>query len=184
MPNSDINKVSLSELLWNLKGAKDFFKGFDEPNIVRNHIIPVLYFKRISDVFDEEYQNVLDREGKSMASLKDFYETFIPENCRWEDILKDEDNLYENLKNALGQIEQANPHLEGIFSIMRWHYSDEYGYSRILRRLMAHISKYNLSKSNISDTELSLVIIELDKRSTFIGENIMYDNILLNLLSH
>lgn len=183
MKEPDKNKLSPSKLLWHLKNATDFFKGFEDPNVVKNHIIPMVFFKRISDVFEEEYQTILDREGKRMASLKDYYEAYIPENCRWVDILNDEDNLFGSLKNALGQIEQANPHLEGIFSSMRWHYSDEYGYSRILRRLMEHISKYNLSNSNISALDLSLVIIELDKRTSLQTEHIRYDNMLLSLLS-
>lgn len=183
MANSDKNKLSLSELVWNLKRATDFYKGFEDPNVVKNHIIPMVFFKRISNVFEEEYQTILGREGKRMASLKDYYETYIPKNCRWKDLLKDEDDLFGNLKNALGQIEQANPHLEGIFSSMRWHYSDEYGYNRILRRLMEHISTYNLANSNISALDLSLVIIELDKRTSLQTEHIRYDNMLLSLLS-
>jgi len=183
MKEPDKNKLPPSKLLWHLMNATDFFKGFDDPGVTKNHIIPMVLFKRISDVFEEEYQIQLDREGKRMASLKDFYEHYIPENCKWDDVLTGDDNLLSSLKYALVQIERENPQLEGIFSSMRWHYSDEYGYNRILRRLMEHISTYNLSNSNISALDLSLVIIELDKRTSLQTENIRYDNMLLSLLS-
>ena len=57
--------------------------------------IPRLFFKRISDVYDEEYESALKESGndKEYASLKEFHRFIIPKNCHWKDIRETSTNV-------------------------------------------------------------------------------------------
>lgn len=71
----------LSKAAWILKGpigASDF----------KAYIFPMLFFKRISDVYDEEYQTALEESDgdEQYAALPEFHRFVIPEGCHWDDV--------------------------------------------------------------------------------------------------
>ena len=75
-------------------------------------------FKRISDVYDEEYATALEESGgdEEYASFPQNYRFQIPKDCHWSDVRAVTSNVGQALQKAMRGIEKANPEtLYGIF---------------------------------------------------------------------
>lgn len=149
MNNKSIIKLSqleqyLSKAAWILKGpvdASDF----------KVYIFPLLFFKRISDVYDEEYQLALNESDgdQDYASLPEFHRFIIPKGCHWKDIRETTLNVGLGIEQALRGIEQANQeYLYGIFGDAQWSNKNKLS-DRLLIDLIEHFSQYTLSNSNV-----------------------------------
>ena len=114
-----------------LTGAQDLYNFlFEACNIIRgpvsqdnfkDYITPLLYYKRISDVYDEETEDALIDSGgdKEYASLPEQHRFIIPDGCHWQDVRERSENLGAAIVGAMRQIEIANPDtLYGVLS--RW----------------------------------------------------------------
>ena len=135
----------LSKAAWILKGpigASDF----------KAYIFPMLFFKRISDVYDEEYQAALEESDgdKEYAALPEFHRFIVPEGCHWEDVRSTTENVGIKIEECLRSIESANQdHLYGIFGDAQW--SNKQSLSdRLLIDLVEHFSQYTLSRALVS----------------------------------
>ena len=71
----------------------------------KSYILPLLFFKRICDVWDEEYQTMVDTYGEDFADEHRFQ---IPDGCHWRDVRETPTNVGTALLNALRGIESAN----------------------------------------------------------------------------
>lgn len=115
------------------------------------YIFPLLFFKRISDVYDEEFQLALEEsEGdEDYASLPEFHRFIIPEGCHWKEVRETTSNIGLSIEQALRGIEQANQeYLYGIFGDAQWSNKNKLS-DRLLIDLIEHFSQYNLSNSNV-----------------------------------
>lgn len=104
-----------------LTGAQDLYNFlFEACNIIRgpvsqdnfkDYITPLLYYKRISDVYDEEMEDALIDSGgdKEYASLPEQHRFIIPDGCHWQDVRERSENLGAAIVGAMRQIEIANP---------------------------------------------------------------------------
>ena len=134
----------LSKAAWILKGpvdASDF----------KVYIFPLLFFKRISDVYDEEFQVALEESDGDMdyASLPEFHRFIIPEGCHWKEVRETTSNIGLAIEQALRGIEQNNQeYLYGIFGDAQWSNKNKLS-DRLLIDLIEHFSQYNLSNSNV-----------------------------------
>ncbi|MBT4449298.1 MAG: DNA methylase, partial [Gammaproteobacteria bacterium] len=79
------NKLTLSQLEQYLSKAAWILKGPVDASDFKVYIFPLLFFKRISDVYDEEYRLALEESGgdEGYASLPEMHRFEIPENCHW-----------------------------------------------------------------------------------------------------
>ena len=86
--NMNNSELTLSQLEQYLSKAAWILKGPVDASDYKAYIFPLLFFKRISDVYDEEYQNALEESGndKEYASLKEFHRFEIPKDCWVEDL--------------------------------------------------------------------------------------------------
>ena len=80
------------------------------------------FFKRISDVYDEEYEIALKESGndKEYASLKEFHRFIIPKDCHWINVRETSENIGVIIQNSFRRIEENNPNLFGIFGDAQW----------------------------------------------------------------
>ena len=104
-----------------------FAARFAEANGLRNvidqadfkaYIFPLMFFKRISDVYLEEYAQALDESGgdHEFALFAENHRFAIPHGCHWEDIRGITQNIGAALLHAMRSIEKANPDtLPGVF---------------------------------------------------------------------
>ena len=144
-------KLTLSQLEQYLAKAAWILKGPVDASDFKVYIFPLLFFKRISDVYDEEYQNALNEsEGdESYASLPEFHRFMLPDGCHWKNVRETTANVGLAIEKALRGIEQANQEfLYGIFGDAQWSNKNKLS-DRLLIDLIEHFSQYNLSNSQV-----------------------------------
>lgn len=110
--------MTLGELEGHLARAADLLRGSIDQADFKAYIFPLLFFKRISDVYLEEYAQALEETGgdHEFAQFADNHRFNIPEDCLWDDLRERTENIGQALVTMLRQIEEANPDtLYGIF---------------------------------------------------------------------
>jgi type I restriction enzyme M protein len=145
------NKLSLSQLEQYLSKAAWILKGPVDASDFKLYIFPLLFFKRISDVYDEEYQLALkESDGdKEYAALPEFHRFVIPKKCHWKDVRETTVNVGQALEKAFRGIEKANQdYLYGIFGDAQWSNKNKLS-DRLLVDLIEHFSQYDLANSKV-----------------------------------
>lgn len=148
----DKNKLTLSQLEQYLSKAAWILKGPVDASDFKVYIFPLLFFKRISDVYDEEFRIALEEsEGdEDYAALPEFHRFEIPEGCHWNDVRETSTNLGLAIEKALRGIEQANQEfLYGIFGDAQWSNKNKLSDS-LLIDLIEHFSQYALGNENVN----------------------------------
>lgn len=81
-------KLILSQFEQYLSKAAWILKGPIEASDFKAYIFPMLFFKRISDVYDDEYRQALtESDGdEEYAQLPEFHKFIVPEGCHWDDV--------------------------------------------------------------------------------------------------
>lgn len=148
MRDCDISLSELEQYLWE---AANILRGPVDASDFKTYIFPMLFFKRISDVYDEEYQEALNESEEDLeyASFQENHRFQIPEGCKWKDVRETTVNVGHKLTSALREIEKANPDtLYGIFGDAQWTNKERFP-DRLLLKLIEHFSTYNLSNSMV-----------------------------------
>ncbi len=143
--------MNLSQLEQYLSKAAWILKGPVDASDFKVYIFPLLFFKRISDVYDEEYTQALkDSEGdEEYASLPEFHRFEIPDDCHWQDVREQTTNVGLAIEKALRGIEQANQnHLYGIFGDAQWSNKNKLS-DRLMVDLIEHFSQYDLGNQSV-----------------------------------
>jgi type I restriction enzyme M protein len=138
--------MTLSELESHLWESANILRGPVDAADFKTYIFPLLFFKRVSDVHDEEREAALGEFSgdDEAASFSENYRFQIPEGCHWRDVRQVATNVGQSLQSAMRGIEQANPHtLYGIFGDAHWSNKDRLSDS-LLRDLIEHFSRIDL----------------------------------------
>lgn len=149
--SAEQRKITLSQLEQYLSKAAWILKGPVDASDFKVYIFPLLFFKRISDVYTEEFSLALEEsEGdEEYASLPEFHRFHIPVKCHWDDVREKNSNVGIAIQKALRGIEKANQDkLYGIFGDAGWANKEKLS-DKLLTDLIEHFSKYNLSNSNV-----------------------------------
>jgi type I restriction enzyme M protein len=147
---SQSSEITLSQLEQYLSKAAWILKGPVDASDFKVYIFPLLFFKRISDVYEEEFERALEESDGDVeyASLPEFHRFNIPEGCNWSDIRETTSNVGLKIEGAFRGIEQANQDiLYGVFGDAQWSNKDKLS-DALLIDLVEHFSQYNLKKSN------------------------------------
>lgn len=140
---------TLSQLESHLWESANILRGPVDAADFKAYVFPLLFFKRISDVHDEEHAIALkefDGDEES-AQFAENYGFQIPEDCHWADVRMVATNVGQALQSAMRGIEHANPHtLYGIFGDAQWTNKDRLSDS-LLRDLIEHFSTLSLGNS-------------------------------------
>ncbi|PVH24439.1 type I restriction-modification system subunit M [Sphingobacterium corticibacter] len=145
------SKVTQSQLEQYLSKAAWILKGPVDASDFKIYIFPLLFFKRISDVYDEEFIVAMaESDGDTeYAALPEFHRFVIPEGCHWKTVRENTTNVGLSIEKALRGIEQANQqYLYGIFGDAQWSNKNKLS-DRLLVDLIEHFSQYELSNSNV-----------------------------------
>lgn len=148
--------VDLSALESHLWEAANILRGPVDAADFKTYIFPLLFFKRISDVYDEEYEDALEQFGgdQEMAGLAEFHRFQIPAGCHWRDVQAQTTNVGQALQFALRGIERANPDtLYGIFGDAQWTNKERLS-DALLRDLIDHFSSLPLANRNVNSDVL------------------------------
>ena len=138
--------LSLGQLESHLWEAANILRGPVDAADFKTYVFPLLFFKRISDVHDEEYQAALGESGgdEEYARFPQNYRFQVPEVCHWRDVRTVTSNVGQALQTAMRAIEKANPEtLYGIFGDAQWTNKDRLS-DALLRDLVEHFSRISL----------------------------------------
>ena len=106
-------------LFQKLYAAATVLYGHVEKAAYRTYLIPLLFFKRISDVYDEENEDAIKEYGVEGAKFmgNSIHSFTIPDGYHWNDVRNATENVGKVIADTLAKIEQSNPKtLGGVFS--------------------------------------------------------------------
>ena len=141
--------ITLSQLESHLWEAANILRGPVDAADFKSYVFPLLFFKRISDVHDDEHAAALaEFAGDEEAALfPENYRFQVPGDCHWRDVRQVTTNVGQALQTALRGIEKANPHtLYSIFGDAQWTNKDRLS-DALLRDLIEHFSRLPLGNA-------------------------------------
>jgi len=151
-----LSTVSLSTLESHLWEAANILRGPVDAADFKTYIFPLLFFKRISDVYDEETEQALEESGgdQDYALFPENHRFQIPQGCHWQDVRGKTTNVGQALQRALREIEKANPRtLYGIFGDAQWSNKERLS-DELLRDLIEHFSQLPLANRDVESDVL------------------------------
>jgi type I restriction enzyme M protein len=152
-PAARLTQSELESYLW---GAATLLRGLIDAGDYKQFIFPLLFFKRVSDVYDEELVVAL-AEGsgdEDYARFAEHHRFQIPDGAHWRDVRAVTRDVGRALQDAMRAIEAANPGpLEGIFGDAPWTNKERLP-DETLRNLIEHFSSRTLSVACVPEDEL------------------------------
>lgn len=145
-------RLTLSELEQYLAQAADLLRGSIDQADFKAYIFPLMFFKRISDVYLEEFRIALDESGgdHEFAAFTENHRFAIPSGNLWSDVREKTQNIGKALQTAFREIEKANPEtLYGIFGNANWTNKDKLP-DRKLADLIEHFSTETLGNADVA----------------------------------
>ncbi len=150
---SRITQQQLESYLW---GAAVLLRGLIDAGDYKQFIFPLLFYKRVADVWEEEYQAALaNSQGDlSYAQFAENHRFQIPDGAHWNDVRQTPKNVGAAIQRAMRAIESANPALlDGIFGDAPWTNRERLP-DETLKDLIEHFSTQTLSVANVPEDEL------------------------------
>lgn len=131
-------ELTLSQLGSHLWEAANILRGSPvDRTDWKSYILPLLFFKRICDVWDEEHAEAVQTYGED---FEDEHRFQVPDGCHWRDLRRTSSNVGKKLRNAMRGIEAANQqHLYGVFGDAQWTNKDRLP-DELLKDLIEHFS--------------------------------------------
>lgn len=146
-----ISQGELERYLW---GAAEYLRGNIDPSDYKQYIFPLLYFKRICDVYDEETIQAVAEFGEEGALFPESHRFEIPKGSHWNDVRNVPKDVGMALQKAMHDIETANSgQLDEIFGDAPWTNKERLP-DDLLKDLIEHFSSQNLSLSHVPQDEL------------------------------
>ena len=136
-------------------GAANLLRGLVDAGDYKQYVFPLLFFKRLSDVWDEEFAAALadtGDEGYARATADDRFK--VPEGAHWADVRNASRDVGRALVTAFRAIEAANPkRLAGIFGNASWTDKAQMP-DETLKNLIEHFSQHSLDLKTVPEDEL------------------------------
>jgi type I restriction enzyme M protein len=143
-----MTQKELENYLW---GAANILRGMIDAADFKQYIFPLLFFKRVSDIWDEEYQEAIKLSDGDLdyAKFRENHRFQIPDGCHWSDIRAIASDIGKMLQNALHKIEKANFELlHDVFGDAQWTNKRRLSDEKLID-LIEHFSQMNLAVKNV-----------------------------------
>ncbi len=148
-----INKLTIETLESWLWDSANILRGSIDSSDFKNYIFGLLFLKRSNDVFQEEVDNIMDRDGISREDAEDETYFFLPEEARWETIKTHTENIGVALDKAFAAIEQKNTQLEGVMTATKFGDKEKLS-NEVLQRLLRHFNQHSLRNDHLESNDL------------------------------
>ena len=147
-----LSRPELEGYLW---GAATLLRGLVDASDYKQYIFPLMFFKRLSDVWDEDYRQAFDETGDEGYASDTANDRFvIPAGAHWRDVRTAPRNVGRALLSAFLAIEAANPErLQGVFGNAPWTDKGQLP-DATLKNLIEHFSKHELTLETVPEDEL------------------------------
>lgn len=152
---STLEETTSKQLFNHLFEACNILRGPINQDEYKSYVTPILFFKRISDVYDEEYEDAMEFSGgdTEYAEAEDMHSFIIPAGCHWNDVREVSQDVGKAIVKAMTGIEKANPEtLSGVFSSFddaTWTDKNKLSDER-LKNLIEHMSLIKVGNRNYS----------------------------------
>lgn len=148
-----MTQQELEKYLW---GAAIKMRGLIDAGDYKQYIFPLLFFKRICDVYDEEFEKALKESNGDMeyAAFAEHHHFIVPADAHWNKVRETTTNVGMAIQDAMREIEKANPDtLYGIFGDASWTNKDRLSDATLIN-LIEHFSQHKLNLSTVADDKL------------------------------
>ena len=148
-------RITLDELKSYLWNSAVLLRTHIDAGSYKQYIFPLMFFKRISDVYDEESAAVLAEYGDEEAlDFPENHRFAVPKGSHWRDVREVHENVGVAIVNAFRSIERANAaKLSGVFGDGAWTNKNRLP-DELLKDLIEHFSTLTLSIVNCPEDEL------------------------------
>lgn len=149
---SIMSQRELESYLW---GAATLLRGLVDASDYKQYIFPMMFFKRLSDVWDEDYQRAFEETGDKGYARDTANDRFVvPDGAHWTDVRSAPRDVGRALLSAFLATEAANPErLQGVFGNANWTDKAQMPDST-LKNLIEHFSKHELTLVAVPEDEL------------------------------
>lgn len=164
-----ITRQRLDSLLW---GAADILRGTTDAADFKNHILNLLFMKRLNDVFLERREEIIGNylaDGMSQAEAEEYAEDpdeygdgayYVPPEARWAELLKVPEGRAEAIDKALEKLQETNSqYFDDILTTVRFNDEKRFGgdqqqHDTFMQRLLLHFSSIPLGNRNLIDPDI------------------------------
>jgi type I restriction enzyme M protein len=141
--------LSQQELERHLWGAADILRGTVDAGDYKQYIFGLLFYKRLCDVWDEEFEFLLAETGdRDEAADPDEHRFHIPAEHRWDQVRKQSTQIGQRLNNSFAAIEDANLRLRGVFGAVDFANQERFP-DAVLEKLLSHFEKIGLRNAEV-----------------------------------
>jgi type I restriction enzyme M protein len=145
-----VAKLTQAELERHLWQAADILRGTVDAGDYKQYIFGLLFYKRLCDVWDEEFEALLAETGdRTEAADPDEHRFHIPAEHRWDQVRKASTQIGQRLNNAFAAIEDVNLRLRGVFGAVDFAKQEQFP-DALLERLLSHFEKYRLRNADVT----------------------------------
>ena len=150
------NRITIDELKSYLWNSAVYLRTHIDAGSYKQYIFPLMFFKRICDVYDEECKKILEEYDGDEEALEweENHRFNVPKGFHWNDVRGVSENVGVAIVNAFRAIEKANPEkLQGVFGDGAWTNKNRLP-DKLLKDLIEHFSSKTLSIENCPEDEL------------------------------
>mgnify|MGYP006275673987 CR=1 FL=1 len=155
--------LTLDELDSHLVKCTDIVRGAVDSTNYKDYILPLVYYKFISDEFERQYTQNVQEYGEDFAYRRNLYTIpVVPEDHHWRDLRSVKTNIGESLNKSFEELADQNPEQADLFHTIRIRTSaqdDDW-----LGKLIEHLSECNLNRENVHPDVLGEAFMDLVRR--------------------
>jgi len=121
MPNNKLDVPTLENWLWD---AACKIRGEIDAPKYKDYILPLIFLKRLSDVFEDEVLKLAESYGdkslveKLLAEDHTLVRFYLPPQSRWHSVAKQTTGVGQYLTDVVRSIARENPKLQGVIDIV------------------------------------------------------------------
>lgn len=142
-------ELTLDDLKSHLWKAADILRGSIDSGDYKHYIFGLLFFKRICDVWAEEYAAAEPEHGDAAARSELFHRINIPEGYLWSEVRDHSEQIGTVLNEAFRAIENANPSLLGVFQDVDFANQARFP-DHMIEALLEHFETHRMGKADVS----------------------------------
>jgi len=150
------NRITLEELESYLWSSAVLLRTHIDAGAYKQYVFPLMFFKRICDVYDEECAAILKEYAGDEEALEweENHRFIVPKGYHWKDVRSISENVGVAIVSAFRAIEKANiEKLHGVFGDGAWTNKNRLP-DELLKDLIEHFSTKTLSMENCPEDEL------------------------------